>query len=101
MTLLKRLVTSVVLFVILFVVLYFAISIIGGAVAGGMAGVHAGNRQESYELGRVAGEGFVRNNIGLILLGSLLGSAVSSLLLSFSSVFPWCRKPSASTSAFD
>src|SRR5262245_35360693 len=93
MTLLKRCLTAFVLFIFLFFVVYFGICIVGGAIAGGKAGARSSNRQESVERGRQAGENFVRQNLSTIALSSLGVSLVSSLALSFSGVFPWCRKP--------
>ncbi|MEJ0089863.1 MAG: hypothetical protein WDM80_08985 [Limisphaerales bacterium] len=94
MTLLKRMATSIVLFVFFFVVMYFGICIVGGAISGAMAGAGAQNAQEGYDVGRQAGEDFVRHHIGAILLGSFAISFLSSLALSFSGILPWCRKPS-------
>jgi hypothetical protein len=93
MTLLKRLVTSVVLFVFFFVVLYFGICMVGAMISGGLAGAGSANQQDAYEAGRQAGGDFVRHNIRAIALGSLVGSLVLSLGLSFSGILPWCRKP--------
>jgi hypothetical protein len=94
MTLLIRIITSIVLFVFLFVVLYFAICIVGGAINGAMAGASNSNPQDAMESGRQAGANFVTHNIRAILLSSFMISFVSSLALSFSGIFPWCRKPS-------
>ncbi len=93
MTLLKRIATSIVLFVFFFVVVYFAICVVGGAISGGMAGSGTTNAQDGYEAGRLAGENFVRHNVPVILLSTLVISLVSSLGLSFSGILPWCRKP--------
>jgi hypothetical protein len=93
MTLLKRLLTSIVLFVFLFVVIYFGICMVGGAIAGGMSGAGNPNPHDSFEAGRQAGANFVRNNLRIIVLSALGTSLISSLALSFSGVFPWCRKP--------
>jgi hypothetical protein len=94
MTLLKRFLTSIVLFVFLFVVLYFGICIIGGGIAGATAGANHPDAQENYELGRQAGADFVRHNLRAIVFSSLGISFVSSVALSFSGIFPWCKKPS-------
>jgi quinol-cytochrome oxidoreductase complex cytochrome b subunit len=93
MTLLKRLVTAMVLFVFLFVFVYFGICIVGAGLNG--AYVHAGNAnpQEAYETGHRAGAYFVRHNLRMILLSSFLISLVASIALSFSGILPWCRKP--------
>jgi hypothetical protein len=93
MTLLKRIVTSIVLFVFLFVVVYFAVCVVGGAISGAMAGAGHTNPQDSYAAGQQAGENFVRQHLRTILLGSLLISSVASVALSFSGLLPWCRKP--------
>jgi hypothetical protein len=93
MTLLKRLLTSMVLFAFLFVVLYFAICMVGGAIAGANAGASNPNSQDSFKLGAQAGADFVRHNIRAILFSSFGISFASSLALSFSGIFPWCRKP--------
>jgi hypothetical protein len=90
MTFLKRALTAIVLFPFLFLVLYFGICV-AGAVAGAKAG--AANPQQSFELGRQAGQNFVRHNLVAILLSSFGGSFVASLALSFSGILPWCRKP--------
>src|SRR5882724_10900903 len=92
MLLLKRLATSAVLFVFLFVVVYSAICMVGGAVSAVMSNSGTPNPQDAYAQGQQAGANFVRHNIRLILLSSLLISVVSSLLLSFSGILPWCRK---------
>jgi hypothetical protein len=93
MTLLKRIATSMVFFVFFFVVVYFAICIVGGAIIGGIAGAGSQNAREGYDAGHQAGENFVRHNIRAIAFSSLVISLVSSLALSFSGVFPWCKKP--------
>jgi hypothetical protein len=93
MLLLKRIATSVVLFVFLFVVVYFAICMVGGAISAVISGTGNPNPHDAYDEGRQAGANFVRHNIRLILLSSLLISIVSSLLLSFSGILPWCRRP--------
>jgi hypothetical protein len=90
MILLKRVLTSMALFVFLFVALYLGICIVGGAISGGIAG--ANHPQDSFELGRRAGENFVRNNLLVIVLSAFGISLVSSLSLSFSGIIPWCRK---------
>ena len=93
MLLLKRLATSAVLFVFIFVVVYFAVCMIGGAVSGAMSGTGNTNPQDAYETGRQAGANFVRHNLMIILLSSLVISSVTSLVLSFSGILPWCRMP--------
>ena len=95
MTLLKRLLTFVILFVFLYFVVYMAICIGGGAVAGFMAGFNHPNTpaQDAYKLGGQAGGNFVRNNRLAIMCGALGISLVTSLALSFSGIFPWCKKP--------
>jgi hypothetical protein len=91
MILLKRVATSLVLFVFFFAVLYFAICFIGGAISGGMAG--ASDPRHAAEAGRQAGVDFVRHHLPAILLSSFGLSFVCSLVLSFSGILPWCRKP--------
>ncbi|MDB6128898.1 MAG: hypothetical protein JWM04_5 [Verrucomicrobiales bacterium] len=93
MTLLKRIVTSIVLFVFFFVVAYIAICIVGGAINGAMAGAGNPNSQEATKLGRQAGADFVMHNLRMISWSSLVVSLVLSLGLSFSGILPWCRKP--------
>src|SRR6266403_693601 len=93
MTLLKRCLTAIVLFVFLFVVLYLGICIVGGGVAGAKAGANKQGSQDSFELGRQAGADFVRQNIETILYSSLGVSFAVSMVLSFSGILPWCRKP--------
>ncbi len=84
-----------VLFPFLFIVLYFGICIGGGAIAGGKVGVDnpdaSGTR--NYDLAKQAGGNFVRHNLGTIVLSSFGIAAVISLGLSFTGIFPWCRKP--------
>jgi hypothetical protein len=94
MLLLKRIATSIVLFVFFFAVVYFAICIVGGAVNGAMAGAGTTNAHDGYDAGAQAGANFVRHNMGVILLSSFVISSVLSLLLSFSGILPWCKKPS-------
>jgi len=94
MTLLKRILTSIVLFIVLFVFVYFAICIVGGAVSGGISGRDSQDMQDAFQAGQQAGANFVRHNIGAILLSTFGISFVSALVLSFSGIFPWCRKPS-------
>jgi hypothetical protein len=93
MTLLKRIVTASVLFVFLSVVVYVAICMVGGGISGAIAGTGAHSIQNAHDAGREAGAGFVRHNLRVILLSSTLISLASSLALSFSGVFPWCKKP--------
>jgi len=93
MLLLKRIATSIVLFVFFFVVVYFAICIVGGAVNGAMAGAGT-DAHDGYDAGAQAGANFVRHNMGVILLSSFVISSVLSLVLSFSGILPWCKKPS-------
>src|SRR6267154_1845882 len=93
MTLLKRSLTAIVLFVFLFVVLYFGICIVGGGIAGARASAGNANPRDNFELGRQAGERFVRQNLGTIATCSFGISLASSLALSFSGIFPWCKKP--------
>jgi len=93
MTFLKRAATAMVLFFFFFVVIYLGICAVGGGVAGARAG--STNPQESFERGRQAGERFVQQNLGTILISSFGISVVASIALSFSGLLPWCRKPVA------
>jgi hypothetical protein len=95
MLLLKRLLTSAALFLPLLVVFYFAICMVGGGIAGARSGMQHPDSTDHYELGRQAGQNFVRNNIAAIALGSLGLAAATSLLLSFTGIFPWCRNTPA------
>ncbi len=92
MTILKRLSTALVLLLVAFPVAYFGICIVGGGVSGAIAS-NRNPEADSHEIGRQAGAGFVRDNMPMILVGALAISVGSSLALSFSGVFPWCRKP--------
>jgi len=87
MTLIKRLLTTIVLFVFFFVVSYFAICVLGGFVLGFMAGLTHANP------GANIGADFVKNNIGMIALSSFAISLVASVILSFSGILSWCRQP--------
>jgi hypothetical protein len=93
MTLIKRLATSMVLFVFLFVVLYFGICIIGGFLHGSMAGLNHPNSPDGVGPGAQAGADFVNHNIRAIVLSAFGISLVSALVLSFSGILSWCRKP--------
>ena len=93
MTLVKRIITAIVLFVFFFVVIYFAICMIGGAISGAAAGADHRDQQEAMEAGRQAGAAFVRHHLGTIALSSFALAGMLSLGLSFSGILPWCRKP--------
>ncbi len=89
----KRAGTAAVLFVFLFFTLYFGICVVGGAISGARAGMESRDSQNGYQVGQQAGAKFVRDNLRAIIWGSFGGAAVGSLALSFSGLFPWCRKP--------
>jgi hypothetical protein len=93
MTFLKRLATTIVLFVFFFVVVYFAICIVGGAVSGAKAAINNPDAADKGQLGQIAGQDFVRNNLTVIFLSSLASSLIASVGLSFTGILPWCRKP--------
>jgi hypothetical protein len=91
MTLVKRVVTFIVLFGILFVMAYLAICMVGGAVCGAMAGAEHPN--DAARAGAAAGAAFVNNHYQAIIFSTTFFSLVASALLSFSGILPWCKKP--------
>jgi hypothetical protein len=96
MLFLKRLATSFALFLLLFVVLFIGSLAVGGAIVGLRA--HTDNPgakdfRSGYELGHKAGSEFGRKYGPIFFIGAFGVSAVGSLALSFSGVFPWCRRP--------
>ena len=96
MLLLKRLATAFVLFLFLFLFLFIGSLAVGGAVAGLRA--HSDNPEakdfrSGYEAGQKVGREFGQRYGPIICLGAFGVSAVASLALSFSGVFPWCRRP--------
>ena len=93
MTLLKRLITAAVIFCPLFVVLYLGTCGVCGAIAGGKAAIDNPDAQDKRELGREAGGDIVTNNLGKIVFVAFAASFASSMALSFSGIFPWCRNP--------
>ncbi len=93
MTLLKRIVTSIVLFVPTLVIVYIGICIIGGAVCGTIASAGVHDPHAGYVAGQEAGENFVHQNFTLILWATIGLSVLTSLAVSFSNIFPWCREP--------
>lgn len=95
MLFLKRLLTSFILFIVLSVVFFIGALAVVGAVAGARAGV--GNPAvkdfaSGYAVGHAAGYEIGKRYGGLIRLGTLGTSALTSLAISFSGILPWCRK---------
>ena len=94
MLLLKRLFTAAVLFVVIFIVVF----ILTSAIVGGIAGARATNAatahdfQSGYDVGHEAGGEAGRKYGTVRLLGAAGVAAVTSLALSFSGTFPWCRR---------
>ena len=90
----KRLVTSAILFVVLWVTFFIGTLAIMGGVIGARAArnANATDFQSGYEAGQVAGQEVGRKYGRVILLGSTGAAAVVSLGLSFSGLFPWCRR---------
>jgi hypothetical protein len=97
MLLIKRLGTCVVLFLALFMVAYVGSMGVGGGIAGAR---DANNRQaqgssgfqEGFNSGRQVGAAFAKDYGVSILLCSLAGSGLASLIISFSGILPWCRE---------
>src|ERR1043166_2499228 len=95
MLLLKRLATAFVLFLLLFLFLFIGSLAVGGAIAGLRA--HRDNSEakdflSGYEAGQKVGREFGARYGPIIFLGAFGVSTVASLALSFSGVFPWCRR---------
>ncbi len=61
-----------------FVVIYFSLCVTLGFIAGAGAGARALDPQQAGEVGRIAGQQAVANNIEYILSVSLLGAIVGS-----------------------
>ncbi len=51
------------------------------------------DQTDSYEAGKLAGEQFGEEFLIWILIGSIALSAIISLIVAFSGLLPWCRKP--------
>ena len=97
MILLKRLLTSFFLFIILSVIFFVGGLAVIGAVAGAKASAGspaATDFNSGYDVGHAAGREAGKKYGGVILLGSLGTSALTSLVISFSGILPWCRKRS-------
>jgi hypothetical protein len=92
MTTLWRLLTAIVLFVVLFVFVYVGICAVVGGIAGAKIGAENANAPNLNELARQAGAIAVREHLVTIFLSSVAVSLVSSVAMSFSGIFPWCRK---------
>jgi hypothetical protein len=94
MLLLKRLGTSFIVFLILFVLLFIGSLAICGAVVGARAGQGdqgEKNFQAGFEAGQRAGAEFAHKYRGIIFVGAVGIAGATSLSLSFSGIFPWCR----------
>ena len=94
MLFIKRFTTSLVLFIILFVFLEMAAIIGVGVMVGSRVGVNAADFRSAYAAGEAAGSDASRKYGRLTLLGAMGTAAVSSLVISFSNILPWCRKQS-------
>jgi hypothetical protein len=92
MTFIKRLITAIFVFLPLLVFLYFGICLVGGGLAGVRSAADHPRAKNQTELGAAAGADFVKDNLANILLGAGAGSLLISFALSFSGVFPWCRR---------
>jgi hypothetical protein len=94
MLFLKRLVTAVFLFFFFVVVFFFGSSIVIGGVAGAQVAPapRAHDFQSGYRAGQTTGRTLGRELAPVVLLGSVGASGVTSLLLSFFGVLPWCRR---------
>jgi len=90
---LKRLATAAVFFLPMFLFFYFGICMAGGMVAGARIALDHPGATNSVAQGGEAGREFVRNNLGMIVLGAFALSSAGSLALTFSGLFPWCGKP--------
>jgi len=90
MLIFKRIVTASISFLILFFVLYFGTLVIGGGIVGGIAGVK--NPENAKQVGEQAGEQFAQKYIGVIAISSVALSGLSSGVLVFGGILPWCRK---------
>jgi hypothetical protein len=93
MTLLKRLLTAMVLFIPLFIFFYFVICAVGGGIAGGRVAAENPNASDLSSRSRQAGADFVRNNLPMIAISALGLSLAGSAAISFTGLLPWCRKP--------
>jgi hypothetical protein len=98
MLILIRLATALAIFIVLFCALSMGTLILGAGFAGGRAGARASlNHQNSSLAGREAGRKFGREYGPMIFLGSFFVSGILSLVLSFTGILPWCRKPKPPT----
>jgi hypothetical protein len=87
MVLLKRLLTSCVLFILLSLVI-----LIGIGMAAGMHGGWYRPPVRTADSNYIVGHDFATKYGYFIFLGTLGVSAISALAISFSGIFPWCRK---------
>jgi NADH:ubiquinone oxidoreductase subunit 3 (subunit A) len=96
MLLFKRLLTSFVLFLILGVALSIGtLAVVGGVVgARAAADTNARDYQSGYAAGHAAGQEVGRKYGGTIILIALGVSAVTSVVIPFTGILPWCRKKS-------
>lgn len=96
MLLLKRLATAALIFVPLFSFLFLAPLAVGGAIAGVRAQDQDGQARDfesGYEVGRSAGAEFGTKYGAPIFCGALCLSGLVSIIVPFSGVVSWCRKP--------
>jgi hypothetical protein len=94
MIFLKRSLTAAAFFLPLLVAFYFGICVVGGAISGAKSAIDHPDVQDKAALGSEAGRNFVRNNLGMIVIGACGASFLTSVAISFSGILPWCKKPS-------
>jgi hypothetical protein len=97
-----RILTAVVIFGLSFIVVFIVVAFLGFAVGGAISGAQTAAAQNAQGfaagevIGRDAGHKFVQTYGALVAgcaaLFSLLFSLVLAGLLSFSNLFPWCRR---------
>ena len=95
MLLLKRLLTSAVLFV-LFVLLFFVLAVVAGflevTISRKMAAAEGLTLENSFEHRNKIKQEFTERYGKTIIYSAVGLSFVASIAISFSRVFPWCRK---------
>ncbi len=92
MLFLKRLSTSVALFLLLFCVLVFGAAFLEVVASHRAVAARGLTLEESREARTEFKQNWVKRYSKVVVFGSLGVAAVSSVALSFSGAFPWCRK---------
>jgi hypothetical protein len=94
MLLIKRLVTALLLSATLFLFFYLGAMVVGGGIAGASAAWAQDTRgfDRGGAVGEKAGLEFAARYGRLALVGSAGAAVIVGAALSFSGIFPWCRR---------